>query len=104
VDLAGARADALPVPGPATGCLAAAARRESIYVVAGVTERAGELVYNAAVLISPAGEILIRHRKINELDTRAISMRLAKVSSWPERMWAWWALRSARTIFPNRSV
>jgi len=64
----GARADALPVPGPATGCLAAAARRESIYVVAGVTERAGELVYNAAVLISPAGEILIRHRKINELD------------------------------------
>lgn len=64
----GARTDAQPIPGPATDRLAAAARHASIHVVAGVTERAGERVYNAAVLISLAGEILLRHRKINELD------------------------------------
>jgi predicted amidohydrolase len=64
----GARTEAQPIPGPASDFLAEAARRASIYVVAGLTERAGERVYNAAVLISPAGEILLRHRKINELD------------------------------------
>jgi predicted amidohydrolase len=64
----GAHTGAQPIPGPASDFLAAAARRVSMYVVAGLTERAGERVYNAAVLISPAGEILLRHRKINELD------------------------------------
>ncbi|MEN6604709.1 MAG: carbon-nitrogen hydrolase family protein [Bryobacteraceae bacterium] len=64
----GVRADALQIPGPASDCLAAEARRTGIHVVAGLTERAGERIYNAAVLISPTGEILLRHRKINELD------------------------------------
>ena len=40
-------------------------------IACGLTERessdAGGRLYNAAVLISPAGEILLRHRKINEL-------------------------------------
>jgi predicted amidohydrolase len=64
----GARTGAQPIPGPASDCLADAARRSSIHVVAGLTERSGERIYNTAVLISPAGEILLRHRKINELD------------------------------------
>ncbi len=64
----GAREQAQPIPGPASGILAEAARRASVYVVGGLTERCGEQVYNAAVLISPEGEILLRHRKINELD------------------------------------
>jgi len=37
-------------------------------VVAGLTERCGELVYNSAILVSPEGEILLHYRKINELD------------------------------------
>jgi predicted amidohydrolase len=59
---------ATPIPGPVSGQLAAAARAGSIYVVAGLTERAGERVYNAAVILSPQGELLGVHRKINELD------------------------------------
>jgi predicted amidohydrolase len=39
-----------------------------MYVAAGLVERAGEKLYNAAVLIDPAGEIVLLHRKINELD------------------------------------
>jgi len=64
----GARTEAQPIPGPASQVLADAARRCSIHVVAGLSERAGERVYNAAVLLAPTGEILLRHRKINELD------------------------------------
>ena len=63
-----ARELAEPIPGPRSGRLGAWAREAGIYVVAGLTERAGEKLYNAAVLISPAGEILLKHRKINELE------------------------------------
>lgn len=59
---------ASPVPGPVSSALAAEARAHSIYVVAGITERAGESIYNAALFLSPGGEILGVHRKINELD------------------------------------
>lgn len=64
----GARTMAQSIPGPYSDALAAAAREARIFVVAGLTERAGERLYNAAVLISPDGEILRKHRKINELD------------------------------------
>ena len=39
-----------------------------VYLCAGLIERAGERLFNAAVLIGPEGEVLIHHRKINELD------------------------------------
>ena len=64
----GARELAQPIPGPHTQALAQSARKAGIHVVAGLTERAGDRLYNAAVLISPGGEILLKHRKINELD------------------------------------
>ncbi len=57
-----------PVPGATSDRLAAAAKETGIYVVAGITEKAGEKIYNTALLISPAGEILLKHRKINVLD------------------------------------
>lgn len=63
-----ARELAEPIPGRTSDRLAAAARAEAVYVAAGITERDGERVYNAAVLIGPDGEILLKHRKINELD------------------------------------
>src|SRR5438093_873335 len=43
-----------PIPGGATcRALAAAARESGLYVCAGLVERDGEQVYNAAVLIDP---------------------------------------------------
>jgi predicted amidohydrolase len=63
-----ARTLAQPIPGPHTGQLAQAARRSGVFVAAGLVERAGDKLFNAAVLIDPRGEILLLHRKINELD------------------------------------
>lgn len=63
-----ARADAQPIPsGAPFHRLAAAARRCGVHVAAGLTERCGDRIYNAAVLIGPDGGILLHHRKINEL-------------------------------------
>lgn len=63
----GARDLAEPIPGPHSEKLAEAAAAHHIYVVAGLVERAGDKIFNAAVLIGPDGEILLLHRKINEL-------------------------------------
>jgi predicted amidohydrolase len=60
-------ADAVP-DGETTLLLRDAAREHGVYVCSGVVERAGDAVYNAAVLIDPAGEVLLHHRKLNELD------------------------------------
>lgn len=62
-----ARELAQPIPGPTSDRLAAAAAEAGVHVVAGLTERAGGRIYNAAVLLAPTGEILLRHRKINIL-------------------------------------
>jgi len=45
-----------------------AAQEHGLYVCAGLTERVGERVYNAAVLVSPKGQVLLHHRKLNELE------------------------------------
>jgi predicted amidohydrolase len=63
-----ARELAQPIPGPHSDRLAQAAKQAGVYVVAGLTERAGERIYNAAVLLSPVGEILLKHRKINIME------------------------------------
>jgi len=63
-----ARDLAQPIPGKISDRLCAAARKHSIHVASGITEREGEKFYNAAILISPVGAILLKHRKINELD------------------------------------
>lgn len=48
--------------------LSKAAADHGIYLCAGLTERAGDRVYNAAVIISPEGEVILKHRKLNELE------------------------------------
>ena len=45
-----------------------AAQEHGLYVCGGLTERAAGKVYNAAVLVSPTGEVLLHHRKLNELE------------------------------------
>ena len=59
---------ARPIPGPHFQALAEVARECAIHVAAGLVERFQDRIYNAAVLIGPAGELLLLHRKINELD------------------------------------
>jgi predicted amidohydrolase len=39
-----------------------------VYITVGFVERDGSNLYNSGVIISPIGEILLHHRKINELD------------------------------------
>jgi predicted amidohydrolase len=48
--------------------LRAAAQRARIHLCAGLVERAGDRLFNSAVLFSPEGELLLHHRKIHELD------------------------------------
>jgi predicted amidohydrolase len=43
------------------------AAEHRVFLCAGLTERDDERVFNAAVLLDPQGEILLRHRKLNEL-------------------------------------
>src|SRR6266545_4326398 len=64
----GAREGGQPIPGPHSEVLANAARECGVYVAAGLVERAKDRLYNTAVVISPTGEILLHHRKLNELD------------------------------------
>ena len=45
-----------------------AARRHGLYLCAGLVERAEASIFNAAVLIDPAGEVILHHRKLNELE------------------------------------
>ena len=59
-------ADEIP-GGPGCLRLCAAARAAGVYVCAGLIERAGPVWFNAAVLIDPMGNVVLHHRKINEL-------------------------------------
>lgn len=63
-----ARRLAQPIPGPHSQRLAQSAVQTGVFIVAGLVERAGDQLYNAAVLIDPRGQILLVHRKINELE------------------------------------
>ena len=63
-----ARDIAQPIPGPHFDRLARAAREANVYVAAGLVERAGSQLFNSAVLIAANGDLLLHHRKINELD------------------------------------
>ena len=63
-----ARELARPIPGPHFDRLAKAAADAGVYVAAGLVERSGTRLFNAAVLVGPAGDLLLHHRKINELD------------------------------------
>ncbi|WP_177245794.1 carbon-nitrogen hydrolase family protein [Paenibacillus sp. BC26] len=63
----GAKELAQPIPGPLSDRLAEEARKTGLYIAAGLTEKEGKYLYNASVLLSPTGDILIKHRKINEV-------------------------------------
>ncbi|MCC6234124.1 MAG: carbon-nitrogen hydrolase family protein [Verrucomicrobiales bacterium] len=64
-----AREGAGAIPGgDSYECLQAAAAREGLHVCAGLVERDGDRIFNAAVLFDDRGRLLAHHRKIHELD------------------------------------
>jgi predicted amidohydrolase len=57
------------IPGGETcRLLGGIAKDHGIHLCSGVVERAGDSIFNAAVLIGPSGEVLLHHRKLNELE------------------------------------
>ncbi|MFN3308685.1 MAG: carbon-nitrogen hydrolase family protein [Anaerolineales bacterium] len=60
------RTFAEPIPGKTVQAMAELARSYSFYLCFGLVEAASEGFYNTALLLSPQGEVLLKHRKINE--------------------------------------
>lgn len=53
-----------PIPGPSTEYFGRLAKKHKLYIVAGLTERAGTVVYNTAALIGPDGQLVGKYRKV----------------------------------------
>lgn len=53
-----------PIPGPSTDYFGELAKKHHLYLVPGLVERAGPLIYNVAVLIAPDGTIAGKYRKV----------------------------------------
>jgi len=53
------------IPGPSTRQLGDAARKNHIWVVAGLTERDGDIIYNTAVLLDRQGHLEGKYRKVH---------------------------------------
>jgi predicted amidohydrolase len=71
--------------GPAFRRLQKAAQSNRVYLCSGFIEKCGGKIFNSAVLIDPEGNLLLRHRKINELeighDLYALGDRLQVVAT-----------------------
>jgi predicted amidohydrolase len=53
-----------PVPGPSTEYFGRFAKKHNFYVVAGLLERDGHLIYNVAALLGPDGKFAGKYRKV----------------------------------------
>ena len=53
------------IPGPDTEALGAAARRNKLWVIAGLAERDGDTLYNTAVLLDRQGKLAGKYRKVH---------------------------------------
>ena len=54
-----------PVPGPSSEYFGALAREHNLYIVAGLIEREGHLIYNVAALLGPDGKLAGKYRKVS---------------------------------------
>lgn len=52
------------IPGPATDILAGSAKAHGIWLAIGLLEREGFCLYDSAILLSPEGDIVLKHRRI----------------------------------------
>jgi predicted amidohydrolase len=53
-----------PVPGPSTEYFGTLAKKHNLYIVAGLLEREGHLIYNVAALVGPDGKFAGKYRKV----------------------------------------
>jgi predicted amidohydrolase len=53
-----------PIPGPSTEYFGVLAKKYNLYLVPGLIERDGVLIYNVAVLIAPDGKVAGKYRKV----------------------------------------
>jgi predicted amidohydrolase len=53
-----------PIPGPSTAYFGELAKQHDLYIVAGLVEKDGHLMYNTAALIGPDGELVGKYRKV----------------------------------------
>lgn len=53
-----------PVPGPSTKYFGALAKQHGLYLVAGIVEKDGYLMYNTAILMDPEGKLAGKYRKV----------------------------------------
>jgi predicted amidohydrolase len=53
-----------PIPGQSTEYFGELARKHNLYIVAGLLERDGHLVYNTAALVGPDGKLAGKYRKV----------------------------------------
>ena len=53
-----------PIPGPSTEYFGELARKHNLYIVAGLIERDGHLVYNTSALVGPDGKLAGKYRKV----------------------------------------
>ena len=54
-----------PIPGPSTEFLGSVAAKHNLYIVAGLLEKEGDVVYNTAVLIDRQGKLAGKYRKVS---------------------------------------
>jgi predicted amidohydrolase len=52
------------IPGPSTQYFGELAKRHNLYIVAGLVERDGHLIYNTAALLAPDGALVGKYRKV----------------------------------------
>jgi predicted amidohydrolase len=53
-----------PVPGPTTGFFGELAKEHDTYLVVGLPEKSGDIVYNTAVLLGSDGSVVGKYRKV----------------------------------------
>jgi predicted amidohydrolase len=70
------------IPGPTSEALGEAARKARMYVVAGIYEREGALVYNTALLIDRDGKVVGKYRKTHLPESEVLA-GLTPGSSYP---------------------
>ena len=71
-----------PVPGPSTEYFGSLAKSHDLYLVAGLYERDGHLVYNVAVLIGPDGQLVGKYHKVT-LPTSEVDQGVAPGTEYP---------------------
>jgi len=57
-------AAAEPIPGPSSAYFGQLAQQHNLYIVAGLVEREGHLIYNTSVLMGPDGKLVGKYRKV----------------------------------------